>query len=426
MRQHSARQILTVRSLLSLTVLSVVLTVLLTGCGVYRRSADQIQSVNYQIGDGTPLPFYTLYQRHNDSLTIHFKIPQRALHVATPDGRDAGYALHVRVTTPGGSTTIHDSATYFIVPDSLQRASGLLAGTIGIATGDAPGKRLSLVLTDLNSQALHEFRTILPAAWPPASTHYYTESVNGYPLFPEFIHVDDTFIIHSSIITDQLVRVRYYADDFPVAFPPFANLLPQHFDYAADSIFQIRFADGVSDPVRFYRPGIYHLTADTNSRQGFTLLVRADPYPWISRPEQMVAPLVYLTTTKEFQDLRTASDPKEAVDAFWLAQTGNELRASRMIREYYRRVEKANYLFTSYQDGWKTDRGMIYMIYGPPGVVQQTEDSEVWTYGESKHLFSLTFVFVKMENPFTDNDYVLNRNLNYKTGWHQMINSWRR
>jgi GWxTD domain-containing protein len=140
----------------------------------------------------------------------------------------------------------------------------------------------------------------------------------------------------------------------------------------------------------------------------------------------MVEPLLYITTMKEYHEMEAVANKKDAVDAFWLARTGNELRASRLIREYYQRVEKANYLFTSFQDGWKTDRGMIYMVYGPPSMVQRTDEAEIWTYGESRHLLSLTFVFVKMQNPFTDNDYVLDRNLNYKTGWHQMINSWRR
>jgi GWxTD domain-containing protein len=339
---------------------------------------------------------------------------------------EAGYSLHFRLTTPDGSGTIHDSATYYIVADSSQRAGGMLAGNLGIFTGEAAGRRLSMVLTDLNSGANHQHQSTLPASWPPGATHFLAQNSSGNPLNPTLMSVHDTFTLRSSIVTDQTVRVRYYHDNYPVAYPPFANILPQYFDFSADSLFTISFTDGMSAPLRFHQPGIYHLTADTTLRQGFTLLVRDFPFPWISRPEQMVEPLLYITTMKEYHEMEAVANKKDAVDAFWLARTGNELRASRLIREYYQRVEKANYLFTSFQDGWKTDRGMIYMVYGPPSMVQRTDEAEIWTYGESRHLLSLTFVFVKMQNPFTDNDYVLDRNLNYKTGWHQMINSWRR
>ncbi|MFO7722834.1 MAG: GWxTD domain-containing protein, partial [Bacteroidales bacterium] len=172
--------------------------------------------------------------------------------------------------------------------------------------------------------------------------------------------------------------------------------------------------------------GIYHFNADANQQAGFTVFVRPHAYPWISHPEQMIYPLRYLTSTREYAALLEAEDPKEAVDNFWIGNAGNELRAKKLIREYYRRVEKANYLFSSHQEGWKTDRGMIYIMYGPPSVVQRGFSSEIWTYGESRHIMSLTFIFTRLSNPFTDSDYMLERSPNYKTGWYQMVNSWRR
>jgi GWxTD domain-containing protein len=424
MKQRHTRQIHQSGNQLRLMVLLVVASWIMTSCGAYRRSADQYQTVSYLIGDAAPLPFYTLFQHHDDSLTVYFSIPQRTSSTTQPTG--AGYSLHLRLTTPGGSPTIHDSATYYIQPDTTQSSGGLLTGNVGVFTGEAGGRRILMVLTDLNTEVYHEHQCILPAAWPPAATHFLAESLTGMPLNASYMNTNDSFTLRSSIVTGQAVRVRYYENNYPVAYPPFANILPQHFDYSADSLFTISFTDGISAPLRLHRPGIYHLTTDTTLRVGFTLLVRDLPYPWISRPEQMVGPLRYISTLKEYREIESAANTREAVDAFWLAQTGNELRASRMIREYYRRVEKANYLFTSFQDGWKTDRGMIYIVYGPPSMVQRTHEAEIWTYGESRHLLSLTFVFIKMQNPFTDNDYVLDRNLNYKTGWHQMINSWRR
>ena len=39
-------------------------------------------------------------------------------------------------------------------------------------------------------------------------------------------------------------------------------------------------------------------------------------------------------------------------------------RAKELIKNYYGRLQHANLFFTSYLEGWKTDRGMIFMIFG--------------------------------------------------------------
>ncbi|MCH7783138.1 GWxTD domain-containing protein [candidate division KSB1 bacterium] len=53
---------------------------------------------------------------------------------------------------------------------------------------------------------------------------------------------------------------------------------------------------------------------------------------------------------------------------------------------YYRRVRFANEEFTQYKDGWKTDRGMIYILFGPPNQVFYSDFSsfekatQQWVY----------------------------------------------
>ena len=116
---------------------------------------------------------------------------------------------------------------------------------------------------------------------------------------------------------------------------------------------------------------------------------------------------------------------KIAVDNFWLKATRNPDRGKKIIREYYTRVQDANEYFMSYLDGWKTDRGMIYIVYGLPDVVYKTSVSESWIYGEEGNLMSLNFTFVKVNNPFTDNDYILNRSPIYQSSWYVAVEAWR-
>jgi hypothetical protein len=97
-----------------------------------------------------------------------------------------------------------------------------------------------------------------------------------------------------------------------------------------------------------------------------------------------------------------------------------------MIKLYYNRVMDANRFFTSYLEGWKTDRGIIYIIYGPPNVVYKGRNVEGWVYGEDKNMLSINFTFRKLDNPFTDNDYSLTRSPAYKDGWYIAVDNWRR
>ena len=77
-----------------------------------------------------------------------------------------------------------------------------------------------------------------------------------------------------------------------------------------------------------------------------------------------------------------AEDKKLALDKFWLAKAGSEERGKELIRKYYNRVQDANNYFSSYTEGWRTDRGMISIIFGKPNVVTRTRREEIWSYGE--------------------------------------------
>lgn len=65
------------------------------------------------------------------------------------------------------------------------------------------------------------------------------------------------------------------------------------------------------------------------------------------------------------------------------------------FEEYYSRIKYANENYKSYLEGWLTDRGMIYIVLGPPFNIQQQTDYyysrtyEIWTYANNRQ-----FIFV--------------------------------
>ncbi|MBK9510682.1 MAG: GWxTD domain-containing protein [Cytophagaceae bacterium] len=126
--------------------------------------------------------------------------------------------------------------------------------------------------------------------------------------------------------------------------------------------------------------GTYLLTQNPQDvADGYGFIVVDKRYPRQTMAGDMREPLVYMSTQKEIDILRNTEDPKDAIDLYFLnICKGNQSTARQMIKNYYRRVSDANRLFSNYKEGWKTDKGMVYIIMGPPSRVQKKPPAEVF------------------------------------------------
>ncbi len=73
----------------------------------------------------------------------------------------------------------------------------------------------------------------------------------------------------------------------------------------------------------------------------------------------------------------------------------------------------------------KNVEDLIYLVYGEPDKIYKTAQEERWIYGEERNALSITFRFIKVDNPFTENDYRLSREDYYKPSWYRSIEAWR-
>jgi GWxTD domain-containing protein len=247
---------------------------------------------------------------------------------------------------------------------------------------------------------------------------------NGHVLFTPWFDSNMHIAIQCFHPLNKLY-VKLYRNNFPIASPPFSADEYESPRLAADTVFSIPAYNGVF-LLYLNKKGIYHIMADSNDMEGLTLFRFDDSYPDISEAYQMVAPLRFISSNEEFEKLTSSKYPKQDVDNFWLtAASGSKDRAKELIRNYYNRIQDANRFFTSYQEGWKTDRGMMYIIFGPPNQIFRTSVGETWTYGEERNYLALTFTFVKLDNPFSDNDYALQRQATYRNLWYNAVDLWR-
>ncbi len=70
---------------------------------------------------------------------------------------------------------------------------------------------------------------------------------------------------------------------------------------------------------------------------------------------------------KTFNSLKTDDEREQFIEQFWLRRDPDPDTDSNEYREeYYQRIAYSNEHFTSGIPGWKTDRGRIYIMFGPP------------------------------------------------------------
>lgn len=213
--------------------------------------------------------------------------------------------------------------------------------------------------------------------------------------------------------------VSYYDDIFPAATPPFDEAMARvSAGLKVDSTFVIP-ADGQG--FRPEKQGLYLIQKDTLATMGVAFRVHSD-YPRYNRIENLADPLIYICTKQEFDRVKAAKGDKKAFDKVMLSITQDTERARQFVRSYFRRVELANTFFSSYKEGWKTDRGMIYIIFGLPDEVFRFSDREVWTY---KAYGKLSFNFVKSPSLFDPDNYVLVRERKFQEKWYEVIDLWR-
>lgn len=182
--------------------------------------------------------------------------------------------------------------------------------------------------------------------------------------------------------------------------------------------------------------GNYRFEVETNDEQGNTIYkardfaVISEHYPAIVTPRELAEPLIYLMDRRDHERMMEIQDPdslKEAIDRFWLSNVGNMNQAKSVISLYYERVEQANKQFTTFKEGWKTDLGMVYILFGPPWYVDRYLNTLAWSYSYDRTDPRYNYIFERpnMRNEYYPFDnYLLQRHQGYFNIQYRQIQLW--
>ena len=259
---------------------------------------------------------------------------------------------------------------------------------------------------------------------------YFTER----QLFSRILRLDEYINLYYTRGHFDSLYISYFKPFDRIPDPPYMMLPQKQIDYEPETTVALAYSDTL--PIMLPRNGIYMFSVDREIKDGYTLFNFGESYPTITTPEDMIEPLLYIATKDEVDQMKADPNLKIALDNFWIKCGGNIEKARELIRIYYNRVLYSNIYFTSFTEGWRTERGMIYIIYGPPDKVYKSLDGETWGYRKQTVRSSwggrysvtedyINFIFKQRDNIFSENDYFLSREDALVTQWDQAVLSWR-
>ena len=401
--------------------LSIFITLNLASCSISKP-------VNYSIEDSKNSlhPQFLIYHNNESTSQLFFQVATEDVLYsrATINQPFSAKILLEYIVFQKDHKEIIDSGSILITDQYLKNKKTRIDTNFIFNFSKTEEGFLDLRISDINRS--REFRKTLSIdKFSESSRQFYMiTDTNNQILFDDFFFEGQSILIKSNFNNDKLYATKNKTV-FPLSPPPFTKSAQPSFPDNISFTEELNFN---SQNIIFYdlpNEGFVFFQLDTLNDLGFTLFNFHNDYPLLKSAEQLIPPLRYLTTKDEFDLLVSSVNPKVAVDKYWLSNATSKERARTLIRVYYSRVEFANKLFSCHLEGWKTDRGMISIIFGTPSYTSLVRNSEVWIYGDENNIHSLKFVFDQKPNPFSSNDFVLSRNYSYKNPWYRAVESWR-
>jgi GWxTD domain-containing protein len=242
------------------------------------------------------------------------------------------------------------------------------------------------------------------------------------PHLQNFVGVNQRLMLKSVNPYPGPVYCFYYNHNFDEAVPPMV-VEDQRAgkQLSIDSVFSI----SLNETISFSKEGLYFFQKDSSSANGIAIRVQDKFFPLAKTFDAVLDPLIYISTRTETEKIRSASNPRQAFEDYWIDMVKIPNLATSTVRQYYERVAAANYLFTTFEEGWKSDMGLIYIVYGPPNDVYKSEEIIDWVYNQDLSMPNIRFSFYKVKNVFTDHHYTLLRKKSYDKNWFKSVELWR-
>jgi GWxTD domain-containing protein len=370
-------------------------------------------------------PEYLLYHHRDDSSTVYFRIhASELLYLRSGSGSPFQAKIGIEATLNDLEGNALDTLSIQIT-DAMRDQTGWLFGnfTMSVRAGQY---NLLLNFKDLakGTEQVSYLRVDKHSTYT-GQNYLLLNFETGEPVFTGFISPGEKLeVLSERNAASPKARLVKINTELKLPPPPFSPNQPE-IPTLQDSFVQPIKSEGSGKWSFESKGGLYFFTHDESMSAGLTIKTSGTFFPEIKEIESMQWPLRYITTKTEHEEIIKNNYPKQMIDMFWIECAGGKDHARELIRIYYHRVQEANLYFSSYTEGWRTDRGMIHLIFGNPAKITRYDNTELWQYGEEGSPGMLQFVFRKIDSPLSSNNYVLDRDPNFRPYWEKMVQTWR-
>ncbi|MBQ8649742.1 MAG: GWxTD domain-containing protein [Flavobacteriales bacterium] len=394
-------------------------------CIVFLSCSNNVRTI-YLRPLGTPSPNVCIKTHHlsKDTTRVYYKIPSEFI-VCSRDPHSSRYRGRAYMqcafySYPTASTLLFSTSSTIEIDTTHIPCEGF-CGQIDLAVPQGEKYTMRITINDANSPQKNSALFFLDKKSDYNPSLFLLKDSIGNIIYDNFTSHHDSVSIHIAQGYVPYIYITRYNSQTRHAAPSYVLGSDDSEKFKTDTTFVIE----NGEKVVLSPQGLYLLRIDSSHNRGYCLLSLYDGFPAITQKEALIPAMRYICSDEEYNHIRYSPMGKTAVEKLWLKSGGSLSNAQRMIREYYSRAEYANRNFSSYKEGILTDRGMIYIIYGPPTKVYQATTSQRWIYGDEASGLEVSYTFDKVDNPFSDEVYILQRNLNKKSMWETAVKSWR-
>jgi len=348
-----------------------------------------------------------------DSIDVYIALDAGLLPETTNAEGQTFKSLSVRVQVfeTFASRYSADTATLFTGPLPSGQAGILMLNRRMRAPA---GKSYQLAYRPAGSAWPHWGLLSIDRRSPQNGVHFFLTDDGHQPVMPKVVNAGQALYIRPAAPSDdQYIYVRQAASP-ALPLPVFATTLPA----AGRPVFRfygrLRIEDESKTPFLLKEPGIYALQLDTLRSGAMMVQVTSSA----DEMEMLKQALRYICTVEEWRWLEEGD--RSAWD-FWESIGGSTQRAIQLARRYGERVRLATRHFSGVVPGWATDRGMLYIVMGPPDEIFRNDAYETWNYRQQGTTRPVSFNFRRIPAWPEGWDYVAERNPTYRQIWYDAV-----
>ena len=415
---------LTLRFLFRATAIITVLAVILTSCAGNRRAQQSVKLTDsYNPGANSVHPEIKVFHL-NDSLSeLNIQIYPQEILLSTnnPDSALRGSVrFNAELYNVRDSSVAVDTISTVLMLDQNSLRKPSIYSKLMLRTKFGECYVLKLLVTDVLRERLAVVLLMVDKTNRNTGQWYRTTNPDGSVFFGMAVREGGGIMLEHPTQTLDSAYVFFYRN-LSVSPPPvmaIRALLPA----SADSVWVWKIK---GKRLSFPYEGTYCISTDSIPGKGLMLGRFTTGFPSRISPDQLLESMVYIEPGVADSGF-VVTNNKLLLDSLWLSRTGDHEASRELIRIYYNRLFLANYYFSSYKEGWKTDRGMIFMVYGLPNRIFRYGLNEVWIYGHASGKKSTRFHFRYKQGSASPNDFVLDYMHSSNLKWRTIEDGWKK